>query len=74
MSKRITINGFIEFDLTDKWKNEFYRVVPKKIASGEFKYAEDITNGLEHAGEAIRRIQTGQNIAKSVILVAGDKA
>ncbi|SJL08755.1 related to reductase RED1 [Armillaria ostoyae] len=73
VSKRITINGFIEFDLTDKWKDEFYRVVPKKIASGEFKYAEDITNGLEHAGEAIRRIQTGQNIAKSVVLVAEDK-
>ncbi|PBK87212.1 NAD(P)-binding protein [Armillaria gallica] len=73
VSKRITINGFIEFDLTDKWKDEFYRVVPKKIASGEFKYAEDITNGLENAGEAIRRIQTGQNIAKSVVLVAEDK-
>ncbi|KAK0231950.1 hypothetical protein EDD85DRAFT_849396 [Armillaria nabsnona] len=73
VSKRITINGFIEFDLTDKWKDEFYRVVPKKIASGEFKYAEDITNGLEYAGEVIRRIQTGQNIAKSVVLVAEDK-
>ncbi|KAK0189999.1 hypothetical protein F5146DRAFT_647302 [Armillaria mellea] len=73
VSKRITINGFIEFDLTDKWKDEFYRVIPKKIASGQFKYAEDITTGLEHAGEAIRRIQTGQNIAKSVVLVAEDK-
>ncbi|KAK0462862.1 uncharacterized protein EV420DRAFT_1521346 [Desarmillaria tabescens] len=73
VSKRLTINGFIEGDLTEKWQDEFYRVVSKKVASGEFKYSEDITNGLEHAGEAIRRIQTGQNVAKSVILVAEDK-
>ncbi|KAF9016221.1 NAD(P)-binding protein [Hymenopellis radicata] len=57
---------------TYKWNDEFYRVIPKKLASGEIKYKEEITKGLEGAGEAIRKIQAGENLAKSVIVVADE--
>ncbi len=69
-ARSLTINGFLVLDLMPKWEEEFYRVIPQKLASGEFKYREEITVGLEHAGEALRKIQMGENVAKSVIVVA----
>ena len=44
--------------------------MPKKLASGEIKYTEDITRGLENAGHAILDVQTGKNKGKSVVVVA----
>ncbi|KAF8904831.1 hypothetical protein CPB85DRAFT_1376891 [Mucidula mucida] len=69
-ARSLTINGFLVLDLMPKWEEEFYRVIPEKLASGEFKYKEEITVGLEHAGEALRKIQMGENVAKSVVVVA----
>ncbi|KAF8908736.1 NAD-P-binding protein [Mucidula mucida] len=69
-ARSLTINGFLVRDLMPKWQEEFYRVIPAKLASGEFKYREEITVGLEHAGEVLRKIQMGENVAKSVVVVA----
>ncbi|KAF9002396.1 alcohol dehydrogenase [Hymenopellis radicata] len=69
-ARSLTIYGFIVLVLEKKWQDEFYRVIPQKLASGEMKYKEDITVGLEQAGEAIRKVQTGENMGKSVIVVA----
>ncbi|KAF8902159.1 alcohol dehydrogenase [Mucidula mucida] len=58
-ARSLTINGFLVLDLMPKWEED-----------GEFKYREEIMVGLEHAGEALRKIQMGENVAKSVIVVA----
>ncbi|KAF9035370.1 NAD(P)-binding protein [Hymenopellis radicata] len=71
-ARSITINGFFVLELRKKWKEEFSRIIPNKIASGEIKYREEITVGLQHAGEAIRKIQMGENIGKSVVIVADE--
>ncbi|KIK56447.1 hypothetical protein GYMLUDRAFT_47209 [Collybiopsis luxurians FD-317 M1] len=71
-ARRITLYGFLVADLAPKWIDEFYRVIPKQLASGEIKYQEDRTNGLENAGEALREVQTGKNTGKKVIVVANE--
>lgn len=43
--------------------------MPKKLASGEIEYTEDITRGLEKDGKAI--LEKGMNVAK-IIVVADD--
>ncbi|KAF8909589.1 alcohol dehydrogenase [Mucidula mucida] len=71
-ARSLSINGFLEWFLAPKWTDEFYHVIPRKLASGEIKYREEITKGLEGAGEAMRKIQMGENLAKSVIVVADE--
>jgi len=70
VGKELQISGFIVHNLHYKYLEAFYREVPSMVARGEIKYLEDITQGLENAGEAILDVQTGKNKGKSVILVA----
>ncbi|KZP17720.1 NAD-P-binding protein [Athelia psychrophila] len=70
VSRQISIHGFIVSSLAHKYEELFYKEVPAKIASGEIKYKEDRTLGLEKVGEAILDVQTGKNKGKSVIVVA----
>ncbi len=70
IAKAITVYGVNIWRLAPKYEEEFYRVVPPLLASGELKFSEDVTRGLEHAGEAIEAVQRGTNTGKSVILVA----
>ncbi|KDQ64390.1 hypothetical protein JAAARDRAFT_75057 [Jaapia argillacea MUCL 33604] len=69
-TKSIKMSGFLVLEFMDKYLSEFYEVIPPKLASGELKYTEDITRGLENVGEAILAVQTGKNKGKSVIVVA----
>ncbi|KAJ6549687.1 alcohol dehydrogenase [Mycena capillaripes] len=46
------------------------RYYPPKLASGELKYAEEITTGLDKVGEVILAVQKGTNKAKAVVVVA----
>ncbi|KAJ6611910.1 hypothetical protein B0H10DRAFT_1808458 [Mycena sp. CBHHK59/15] len=48
---------------------EFYATVPAALASGEIKYAEEVTQGLERVGEVILAVQRGTNRAKAVVVV-----
>lgn len=57
-------------DLQEKYEEEFYRTIPPLLASGELKYREDITRGLDKACEALLSVLTGTNTGKAVILVA----
>lgn len=72
LANRLSINGLLVFDHQERYLDEFYEVIPKKLASGEFKYTEDITRGLEKGGEAILEVQKGVNTAKKIIVVADD--
>ncbi|TCD64959.1 hypothetical protein EIP91_003417 [Steccherinum ochraceum] len=65
----IQLHGFIILSLIPKYP-EFYTEFANRIASGEIKYNEDITVGLENGGAALETIQRGNNTGKSVIAVA----
>ncbi|EED80045.1 predicted protein [Postia placenta Mad-698-R] len=69
-AKQLTLSGFLINRLRHKYQDAFYSEMPARVARGEIKYTEDITRGLEKAGEAIVDVQTGKNKGKSVILVA----
>ena len=64
------MNGFIVFDLEPKYDAEFYATIPAKLASGELKYTEEVTKGLDKVGDVIVSVQRGTNKAKAVIEVA----
>jgi len=70
VGKCISMHGFLVGVLAPKYEEEFYAEVPHLLATGEIKYSEDITKGLDQVGEAIVAVQKGTNKAKSVILVA----
>ena len=71
-ARELKLSGFIVNNptLVEKYDEEFYREVPRRIASGEVRYSEDATRGLENAGHAILDVQTGKNKGKSVVVVA----
>ncbi len=66
----ISMNGFIVFDLAPKWEDEFNKVIPQRVASGDIKYREDKYQGLELVGDVILAVQKGLNKAKAVVHVA----
>ncbi|KAF8444566.1 alcohol dehydrogenase [Boletus edulis BED1] len=71
VGREIKIYGFIMLSLLPKYRDAFYAEVPALITSGELKLCkEDVSKGLESAGEAILAVQKGTNTGKSVIIVA----
>ncbi|KAJ7673815.1 hypothetical protein DFH06DRAFT_1035955 [Mycena polygramma] len=72
VAKSLTINGVLVFRLQPKYNAEFYETIPPLLASGELKYTEEVSRGLETVGDAILRVQKGQNTAKAVVVVADE--
>ncbi|KAK7440812.1 hypothetical protein VKT23_016890 [Stygiomarasmius scandens] len=72
LTKRIVVSGFLVFDHEAEWEDRFYAEVPKLLASGQLKYTEDISKGLDKSGEALLEVQVGKNHGKKVIHVADD--
>ncbi|EMD34313.1 hypothetical protein CERSUDRAFT_117192 [Gelatoporia subvermispora B] len=72
VSKQLRIYGFLVFSMHGKYREQFYAEMPRRVASGEIKYQEDIVRGLDKVGEAILDVQTGRNKGKKVIIVADD--
>lgn len=72
VSKQLKFYGFIVTSLQGKYEEQFYQEIPRRVASGEIKYLEDATRGLDQAGEAILDVLTGRNKGKKVIVVADD--
>ncbi|KAF7324120.1 Zinc-type alcohol dehydrogenase-like protein PB24D3.08c [Mycena kentingensis (nom. inval.)] len=70
--KSLTLSGILVLRLLVKYEEEFYAVVPEMLASGEIKYTEEVTRGLETVGRAIERVQRGLNTAKAVVVVADE--
>jgi len=63
------MSGFLISSLAYNYERAFYDVVPGMIKSGEIKYLEDRTVGLENVGVALREWQLGRCQGKSVVLV-----
>ncbi|KAF8881861.1 hypothetical protein BD779DRAFT_1675206 [Infundibulicybe gibba] len=70
VAKSLTISGFLVYNFQAKYEEEFYATFPKRLASGELKYTEEVTKGLDKVGDVMLAVQKGTNKAKAVILVA----
>ncbi|KAI4519210.1 NAD(P)-binding protein [Schizophyllum commune Loenen D] len=70
VAKRLTLNGFIQWEIEAPWKEDFEKTVIPRLADGTFKYKEDVSHGLEHSGQAILDVQKGVNKGKKIVLVA----
>lgn len=68
--KQLTLHGLFVSRLAHKYGEEFYRVMVPLVKEGKIKHREDISRGLETAGQGILDVQQGKNTAKKVILVA----
>ena len=70
--RSLSVFGFGVFNLEAKYKEQFFKELPPRVASGEVKYLEDRTHGLHLAGHALLNVQQGKNVGKSVVIVADD--
>lgn len=69
LQKSLTLRGFIVREFDDQMP-QFRRDMQEWIASGQVKYREDVTEGLENAVEAFIGMLRGENFGKVVIKVA----
>ncbi|KZO91016.1 NAD(P)-binding protein [Calocera viscosa TUFC12733] len=68
--KEVKMQGLYVTSYEEKYSDEFYATVPKMIAEGKIKYLEDVTEGLEHAPNALLGVLKGDNVGKAVVKVA----
>ncbi|KIY68271.1 NAD-P-binding protein [Cylindrobasidium torrendii FP15055 ss-10] len=69
--RTLTVNGFgvLDPELAEHWGESFMREIPALFTSGQLKFREE-KMPFEKTGEAIARVQKGENYGKSVLVVA----
>ncbi len=70
---RAILKGLVVYDWLHK-QAEHRRVVSAWMRNGQFRYREDVTDGLENAPEAFCRLMQGQNFGKALVRVAPEQA
>ena len=71
IGKRITVRGFIVYDLYPKYAEEFKKVVVDAVVKGKIKYRTDVSEvGIEHAVPTFRNMMNGKNFGKAIIKVS----
>ncbi|KAF7341794.1 PKS-ER domain-containing protein [Mycena sanguinolenta] len=70
--KCLHIHGFLLGYLRHKHLTAFSTEVMPKLISGELKYREDITRGLDKVGDVILAVQKGENTGKAIVRVADE--
>jgi NADPH-dependent curcumin reductase len=71
LTKRLTVQGFINSDFAEAHFGEFLGDVSRWIAEGRVRYREDIVEGLENAPKAFIGMLHGKNFGKALVHVAG---
>ncbi|KAJ6506913.1 hypothetical protein C8R45DRAFT_816684 [Mycena sanguinolenta] len=71
-AKCLHIHGFLLAYLRPKHLAAFSAEIMPKIVSGELKYTEDITRGLDKVGDVILAVQKGTNTGKAIVRVADE--
>ncbi|KAJ7105694.1 hypothetical protein C8R44DRAFT_987631 [Mycena epipterygia] len=61
IGKSLHIHGILVFRLEAKYDKEFYETIPPKLVSGEIKWSEDVSKGLDKVGDVILAVQKGMN-------------
>jgi len=68
---RATMRGLIVYDHVHRMA-EMTRVIGGWIRSGQFRYREDITEGLANAPQAFCRLMRGENFGKALVRVSAE--
>ena len=68
---RATVRGMVVYDHEDL-RDQMVRDVSGWLRDGRIKYLEDRTQGLENAGAAFSRLMHGDNVGKSIVVVADE--
>lgn len=63
---RILVQGFLVQDYFHLW-DEFQREVGAWVESGEIRYLEDMSEGLEQAPSGLMQVISGRNFGKKVV-------
>jgi NADPH-dependent curcumin reductase CurA len=66
------IHGFLLAVLRPKPSAAFQTEVVPKLVSGEYKYTEDVSKGLDKVGDVLLAIQKGTNKGKAIVWVADE--
>ncbi|MFI9010471.1 NADP-dependent oxidoreductase [Actinosynnema sp. NPDC053489] len=66
VGKRLSLRGFLVLDHGDV-REAFLREVGGWVASGELRYRETVTDGLERAPEAFIGMLRGENLGKALV-------
>jgi NADPH-dependent curcumin reductase CurA len=70
LNQSVVIQGFLNYDLMERYYDDFIRDVSAWIAEGRVKYKEDIVDGLENAPQAFIGMLAGRNFGKLLVHVA----
>ena len=71
LTRRLLVRGYIVTDHSDRL-GAFMSDMSSWLKSGEVRYREDITDGLENAVAAFRGLLSGRNTGKAVVRVSPD--
>ncbi|KAI8878437.1 NAD(P)-binding protein [Backusella circina FSU 941] len=69
VAKRLTVQGFIIMDHLD-YEPQFLKEMTPLLVSGQIKYREDISEGIESTAEALIDVLRGDNHGKKVVKIA----
>lgn len=69
LSKRLTLRGFINYDL-ESYRDAFERDVGAGVRSGKLRYTLDIVDGIDQAPQAFMGMLKGRNFGKLLVRVA----
>ncbi|KAJ7342957.1 hypothetical protein DFH08DRAFT_873867 [Mycena albidolilacea] len=69
-AKCLHLHGLFVVCLRPKHAAAFHAEFAPRLVSGEFKFTEDVTKGLEKVGDMILAVQKGTNTGKAVVVVA----
>ena len=72
LTRRITMQGFIQTQFVDSHYKDFQREAAGWIADGSLRYTEDVVEGLENAPEAFFGMLHGANFGKLLVRVGDD--
>lgn len=70
---RATLRGLVVYDHMHRM-DEMTRVVGGWIRSGQFRYREDVTEGLANAPQAFCRLMRGGNFGKALVRVSAERS
>ncbi|MGO1592033.1 MAG: NADP-dependent oxidoreductase [Ancrocorticia sp.] len=69
LRKSLTLRGFIQNEFRPSMFDDFLTDMSGWVRSGQLKYREDITDGLENAPEVFAGMLAGANFGKTIIKV-----
>jgi NADPH-dependent curcumin reductase CurA len=70
LTKSLTLRGFINYEFAAEHFAPFLQTVSAAIKSGDVRYREDITDGIENAPATFLGMLEGKNFGKTLIRVS----